>query len=158
MINLAVLDLADRGDRFDRGADHKARGVGALAIRAEAATERRADQRTQDRIDAGATAAGLFGGFQFGEPLPIERQTARDEQFGDQFVFRTEMIIHRGEIDAGSSDDVAQRHVGEAAIGIKPLGGGKDRRSCVIRRHVMGPCNAGETGQLQFKQLYETMV
>src|SRR3979409_3646 len=49
------------------------------------------------------------------------------------------MIVHRREIDVGCGDDVAQRHVGEAAVGIEPLGGAEDRGSCVIRRHVMGP-------------------
>ena len=37
------------------------------------------------------------------------------------------MIVHRREIDAGRSHDVAQRDVGEAALGVKPLGGVEDQ-------------------------------
>src|SRR5579872_693882 len=66
------------------------------------------------------------------------------------------MIIHRGKIDAGCRDDVAQRDVGKAAVGVKPLGGGKDRGSRVIRRHVMGPmqggvCNSNNCMKLSFE-------
>ncbi len=67
------------------------------------------------------------------------------------------MIVHRREIDVGGGDDVAQRHVAEAAVGIKPLGGAEDRSSGLIRRHLMGPMQ-GESEPLQFKQLYETIV
>ena len=63
------------------------------------------------------------------------------------------MIIHRGEIDVRFRDDVAQRHVAEAAIGIKPFGGGKDGRPGLIARHIWPPF-----GELQFKHLYETIV
>ena len=63
------------------------------------------------------------------------------------------MIIHRGEIDVRFRDDVAQRHVAEAAIGVKPFGGGKDGRPGPIARHIWPPF-----GELQFKQLYETIV
>ena len=39
MIDLAVLDAADRRHRFDRGADHEARRGRALAVGAEAAAQ-----------------------------------------------------------------------------------------------------------------------
>ena len=68
------------------------------------------------------------------------------------------MIVHRREIDVGGGDDVAQRDVGEAAIGVKPFGGAQDRGSGMIRRHVMAPMRPAKCGELQFKQLYETMV
>ena len=42
------------------------------------------------------------------------------------------MIIHRREIDVGGGDDVAQRDVGKAAIGIEPFGGVEDRGSGVV--------------------------
>ena len=42
------------------------------------------------------------------------------------------MIIHRGEVDVGRGDDVAQRDVAEAAIGVEPFGGAEDRGSGVI--------------------------
>lgn len=45
VIDLAILDLADRRDGFDRGADHEARSIRALTVRAEAAAQGRADQR-----------------------------------------------------------------------------------------------------------------
>ena len=67
------------------------------------------------------------------------------------------MIVHRREVDVRLGDDVAQRHVAEAAIGVEPLGGGEDRSPGLIRRHVMGPMRA-ECRQLHFKQLYETIV
>ena len=67
------------------------------------------------------------------------------------------MIVHRREIDAGGGDDVAQRDIAEAAVGIKPLGSAEDRSSGLVRRHVMGPMQ-GESERLQFKQLYETIV
>jgi hypothetical protein len=59
-------------------------------------------------------------------------EAAGHEQFGDQFVLGTEMIVHRGEIDVGRGDDVAQGHVGKAAVGVKPLRGAQDRGSGVI--------------------------
>ena len=100
-----------------------------------------------------AASAGL----QFDEPLAVGGEAAGDEQFGDQFVLGAEMIIHRREIDVGGGDDVAQRDVGKAAIGVKPFGGAQDRGSGVIRRHLMaampprgGSCNSNS--------LYETMV
>ncbi len=67
------------------------------------------------------------------------------------------MIVHRREIDVRGRDDVAQRDVAEAAIGVKPFGGTENRAPGVIRRHVMGPMRAG-IGALHFKQLYETIV
>ena len=45
------------------------------------------------------------------------------------------MIIHRGEVDVGLRDDVAQRHVAEATVGIKPFGGGEDGGTGLIGRH-----------------------
>ena len=90
-------------------------------------------------IDAGASAAGFLRRLQFVEPLAIGGEAAGDEQFGDQFVLGAEMIIHRREIDVGRGDDVAQRDVAEAAVGIEPLGGAEDRGSGLVRRHVMGP-------------------
>ena len=51
------------------------------------------------------------------------------------------MIVRRGEIDVCLGDDVAQRHVGEAALGIEPLGGGEDGGPGLIARHgVRKPC------------------
>ena len=88
----------------------------------------------------GAAAAGFFRRLQFVEPLAVGGEAAGDEQFGDQFVLGAEMIVHRREIDVGGGDDVAQRDVGKAAIGIKPLGGVQDRGSGLVRRHVMAPC------------------
>src|SRR6266849_9906696 len=68
------------------------------------------------------------------------------------------MIVYRGEVDVGGGDDVAQRDVGEAAVGIKPLGGAEDRGPGVIRRHVMGPmrknlgcCNSNRCMKLSFE-------
>ena len=65
------------------------------------------------------------------------------------------MIVHRGQIDVRRGDDVAQGYVAKAAIGIEPFGGIQDRGSGLIGRHRHDP-HAG--GELQFKQLYETMV
>ncbi len=157
MIDFAILDAADRRHRFDRGPDHEARRRGALAVGAEAAAQRRSHQRAQNGVDVSASAAGLFRGLQFVEPLAVGREAAGDEQFRDQFVLGAEMIVHRRQVDVGSRDDVAQRDIGKTAIGIKPLGGADDRGSRVIRRHIMGPMQ-GESGRLQFKQLYETIV
>ena len=50
-----------------------------------------------------------------------------DEEFGDQLVLGTEMIVHRRKIDAGRRHNVAQRDVGEATLGIKPFGGVEDQ-------------------------------
>ena len=123
-------------------------------VGAEAAAQGRADQRAQDRVDVGAAAAGFFGGAQFVEPLAVSGEAAGDEQFGDQLVLGAEMIIHRREIDVGGGDDVAQRHVGEPAIGVQPFGGGEDRGSRVIRRHVMAPMRRPrKRGSCIFKQL-----
>ena len=123
MIDLAVLDAADRRHRFDRGADHEPRRGRALALGTEAAAQRRPDQRAQDRVDISASAAGFFRRLQFVEPLAVGGKAAGDEQFGNQFVLGAEMIVHRREIDAGGGDDVAQRDIAEAAVGIKPFGG-----------------------------------
>src|SRR5690349_14636488 len=101
------------------------------------------------------------------------------------------MIVHRGEIDAGLRDDVAQRHVAEAAIGIEPLGGGENGRPRMIAGHGFKTSSfrgatqsrtrnlapqlrdsgfdasprpgmtreaAKQSRELQFKQLYETIV
>ena len=75
-----------------------------------------------------AASAGL----QFVEPLAVGGEAAGDEQFGDQFVLGAEMIVHRRKIDVGRGDDVAQRDVGEAAIGIEPLGGVQDRGAGLV--------------------------
>ena len=64
---------------------------------------------------------------------------AGDEQLRDQFVLGAEMIIHRREIDVRLGDDVAQRHVAEAAIGIKPFGGGENGGPGLIARHGSTP-------------------
>ena len=117
--------------------------------------KRRPDQRAQDGVDGGASAAGFFRRLQFVEPLAVGGEAAGDEQFGDQFVLGAEMIVHRRQIDIRRGDDVAQRDIAKAAIGIKPFGGVKDRGSGLVCRHGHGPMQAGE---LQFKQLYETMV
>ncbi len=113
----------------------KRAAVEPLAVGPEAAAQRRADQRAQDGVDAGAAAAGFFGGLQFVEPLAVGGDAARDEQFGDQLVLGAEMIIHRREIDIGRGDDVAQRDVAEAAVGVEPLGGGEDGGAGLIGRH-----------------------
>ena len=73
-----------------------------------------------------------FGGLQFVQPLAVGGEAAADEQFGDQLVLGAEMIVHRREIDVRRGDDVAQRDVAEAAIGIKPLGGVEDRAPGLI--------------------------
>ena len=104
---------------------------------------------------AGAAAAGFFRGLQFVEPLAVGGEAAGDEQFGDQFVLGAEMIVHRREIDVGRRDDVAQRDVGKAAVGVEPFGGAEDRGAGVVGRHRHGPMCSGE---LHFKRLYETMV
>ena len=75
-----------------------------------------------------APAAFFLRRLQFVEPLAVGGEAAGDEQLGDQFVLGAEMIVHRGEIDVRFRDDVAQRHVAEAAIGVEPLGGGEDGR------------------------------
>ena len=49
------------------------------------------------------------------------------------------MIVHRRQIDVGGGDDVAQRDVAEAAIGVKPFGGGEDRGAGLIGRHGLMP-------------------
>ncbi len=107
-----------------------------------------------DGIDRGAAAAVFLGSLQLVEPLAVGGEAAGDEQLGDQFVLGAEMIIHRREVDVRLGDDVAQRHVAEAAIGIKPFGGGEDGRPGPIARHIMAP----RLRELQFKQLYETIV
>ena len=107
----------------------------------------------QNGVDRGAAAALFLRKLQLVEPLAVGGEAAGDEQFRDQFVLGAEMIIHRGEIDVRFGDDVAQRHVAKTAIGIKPFGGGKDGRSGPIARHIRPPF-----GELQFKQLYETIV
>ena len=101
-------------------------------------------------------AAFFFRRLQFAQALAVQRQAAGDEQFGDQFVLGAEMIIHRREIDVGRGDDVAQRDVAKTAIGIEPLGGGKDRGSGVIRSP--SSWRPMRSGALHFKQLYETIV
>ena len=87
-------------------------------VGAEAAAQAGADQRTQHLADLGAAAAAVFGGAQFAQAFAVQREAAGDEQFGDQFVLGAEMIIHRREVDVGGGDDVAQRHVGKAAVGV----------------------------------------
>ena len=118
MIDFAIPDAADRGHRFDRGPDHETRGGRSFAVGTEAAAQGRADQRAQDRIDARAPATGCFRGFQLVEPLAVGGEAAADEQFGDQLVLGAEMIVHCRQIDVGGGDDVAQRHIAKAAIGI----------------------------------------
>ncbi len=108
----------------------------------------------------GAAAAFFFRRLQFVEPLAVGGEAAGDEQFGDQLVLGAEMIVHRGEVDAGGCDDVAQRDVAEAAIGVQPLGGAEDRGPGVIRRHVHGPyagrgwprCNSNSCMKLSFER------
>ena len=65
MVDLAVLDAADRRHRFDRGADHEARRGRALLPGPEAAAQGRADQRAQDLVDRRPPAAVLLRGPQF---------------------------------------------------------------------------------------------
>ena len=83
----------------------------------------------------GAAPAGRFRGLQLVEALTIGGEAAGDEQFGDQLVLGAEMIIHRGQVDVGRGDDVAQRHVAKTALGVKPLRGGKDRGPGVVGGH-----------------------
>ena len=90
----------------------------------------------------------FFRRAQFAQPLAVQREAAGDEQFRDQFVLGAEMIVHRGEVDVRLGDDVAQRHVAEAAIGIEPLGGGEDGGSGLIARH--GSC-APDAGRVAFQ-------
>ena len=61
------------------------------------------------------------------------------------------MIIHRGEVDVGGGDDVAQRHVGKAAVGIEPLGRFEDRGSGPVRRHLMAPMQRPENPAVAFQ-------
>src|SRR5439155_14493625 len=112
-----------------------------------------AAQRVQDGVDRGAAAALFLGSLQLVEPLAVGGEAAGDEQFRDQFVLGAEMIIYRGEIHIRFGNDVAQRYVAKTAIGVKPFGGGKDGRPGPIARHIWPPF-----GELQFKQLYETIV
>ena len=49
------------------------------------------------------------------------------------------MVIHRRKIDVGGGDNVAQRHVAEPAIGIKPFGGGEDGGPGPVARHGCPP-------------------
>ena len=95
------------------------------------------DQRVQDGVDRRAAAAFFLRRLQFVEPLAVGRKAAGDEQLRDQFVLGAEMIIHRGEVHVRFRDDVAQRHVAEAAIGVKPFGGGKDGGPGLIARHAL---------------------
>jgi len=80
-------------------------------------------------------AAFFFNRLQFVEPLAVGGEAASDEQHRDQFVLGAEMIIHRGEVDVGLGNDVAQRDVAKTAIGIKPFGGGEDGGTGLIARH-----------------------
>ena len=64
------------------------------------------------------------------------------------------MVVHRGEVDVRRCDDVAQRHVGEAALGVEPFGGGEDGGSGLIARHRRPPC----WRRVAFQTLYETIV
>ena len=93
----------------------------------------------QDGVNRGLAAAFFLGGLQLVEPLAVGGEAAGDEQFGNQFVLGAEMIVHRGEVDVCLCDDVAQGHVAEAAIGVKPFGGGKDGRPGPIARHIWPP-------------------
>jgi hypothetical protein len=127
VINFAILDAADRRNGFDRGADHEASRGRALVFGPETAAQRRPDQRAQDGIDGSAAAAFGFGRLQFVEPLAVGGKAPGHEQFGDQLVLGAEMVIDRREIDACRGDDVAQRDVRKAPIGIEPLGGVEDR-------------------------------
>mgnify|MGYP003693803983 CR=1 FL=1 len=67
------------------------------------------------------------------------------------------MIVHRREIDVRFGDDVAQRHVAEAAIGVKPFGGGEDGGPGLIRSACHGPhraaasCNSNSCMKLSFE-------
>jgi hypothetical protein len=45
------------------------------------------------------------------------------------------MVIHRRKVDVRLRDDVAQRYVAEAAIGVQPFGGGEDGGTGVIAWH-----------------------
>ncbi|MGY4419685.1 hypothetical protein ACVWY2_002110 [Bradyrhizobium sp. JR6.1] len=45
------------------------------------------------------------------------------------------MIVHRREVDVCLRDDVAQRDVAEAAVGIEPLGGGENGGSGLVAGH-----------------------
>jgi hypothetical protein len=44
-------------------------------------------------------------------------------------------IVHRREVDVRLRDDVAQRDVAEAAVGIEPLGGGENGGSGLVAGH-----------------------
>ncbi|MGY4159686.1 hypothetical protein ACVINW_005528 [Bradyrhizobium sp. USDA 4461] len=135
MIDLAVLDAADRRHRFDRGADHEACCGRALAVRPEAAAQSGADEGAHDVLDRGAAAACFFRRLQFIEAFAVGLDAAGDEQLRDQFVLGAEMIIHRRKVDVRLRDDVAQRDIAEAAIGIEPFGGGENGGSGVIAGH-----------------------
>ena len=153
MVDLAILDAADGCHRFNRGADHEARRRRAFAIGAEAAAQRRSDERAQNFVDGRAPAAFFFGRLQFVEPLAVGLDAAGDKQLRDQFILGTEMIVHGREIDVRRRDNVAQRHVAEAALGVKPLGGGENGGPGLVAGHRFPPDR-----ELQFKQLYETIV
>ena len=153
MVDLAVADAADRRHGFDRRADHEARRRRALAVGAEAAAQRRADEGAENRIDAGPPAAGFFRRLQFGEAQAVAGDAAGDEQFRDQFILGAEVVVHRGEVDVRLRHDVAQRHIAKAAIGIQPFGGGENCRSGLIAGH-----GSPSRRELHFKHLYETIV
>src|SRR3954453_21722911 len=68
------------------------------------------------------------------------------------------MIVHRGEIDFRSSNDVAQRDLAKAALGVQLFGGIDDRGPGVVRRHFIGPmrempgrCNLNNCMKLSFE-------
>ncbi|MGY3588606.1 hypothetical protein ACVIF9_007283 [Bradyrhizobium sp. USDA 4350] len=139
MIDLAVLDAADRRHGFDRGADHETRRGRTLAIGPEAAAQSGADEGAHDVLDRGAAATIFLRRLQFIETFAVGLDAAGDEQLRDQFVLGAEMIVHRREVDVRLRDDVAQRDVAEAAVGIEPLGGGENGGSGLVAGHGLEP-------------------
>ena len=76
----------------------------------------------------------MFGA-QFGqqrETLGVDRRETAIGQRVDEFVFRSEVVIDRGQIDLGKQRDVPQRHAVESACGVNPLGGFEDALAGIL--------------------------
>ena len=113
----------------------RAGGGRALQVGAETPPQRRTNQRAQNRLDTRTAAAFQLRGFQFGKSLAVQHRGAADEQFGEQFVLGPEMIVHRGQIDAGGGHDVAHRDFAETTLCPEHFSGGENGGFRLVARH-----------------------
>ena len=83
--------------------------------------------------------------FEAKDALVVDRREAAVGHGMEQFVFRPEVVIDRGQVDPGEQGDLAQRHAVESAGGVNAFGGFEDafarRIGGVFFRHTFQTLN-----------------